>query len=197
MIINVLCFYGCDWTITVHLFKRQAIIKTANQNPFSTSVTLTGSSGWRPPGVNNEIKEPFGNPLSWCHNSESPELPERTGKEEGPQTDRTAVSPNNVLWALWHWMTLPWRRPGGGKVAIREERCLSEHRYSLRLSLLSHPPNHCRDLSWVSLRLDPEQVCFHGPCVCVSPKRLSLSALLLTASISPSLLLCQWQGGKS
>lgn len=93
-------------------------------------------------------------------------------------------------------MTLPRRRRGGGKVADREERCLSEHRSSLRLSLLSHLPNHCRDLSWISLRLDPEQVCLRGPCVCVSPKCFSLSALLLTASISASLPLWHQQRGK-
>lgn len=44
------------------------------------------------------------------------------------------------LSACWHWMTLPRRWRGGGRVAVGEERCLSEHRYSLRLSLLGHPP---------------------------------------------------------
>lgn len=45
-----------------------------------------------------------------------------------------------LLWAVWHWVTLPRRWRGGGRVAAGEERYLSEHRYSLRLSLLSHPP---------------------------------------------------------
>lgn len=133
---------------------------------------------------------------SWCHNSESPELPERTGKEEGPRLTVLRSALTAFLWALWHWMTLPRRWRGGGKVADREERCLSEHRSSLRLSLLSHLPNHCRDLSWIFLRLDPEQVCLRGPCVCVSPKCFSLLALLLTASISASLPLWHWQRGK-
>lgn len=66
-----------------------------------------------------------------------------------------------------------------------KRQSLSEDCYSLRLSLLSCPPNHYQDLSWISLRLVLVKVCFYVG-VCVSPLVLSPCLLsFLSLSLSP------------
>lgn len=132
-------------------------MKNCNQNPFPTS-----ESGWRLLSVNNEIKVPFSNPqvdtiIPGHHSCQSTE-----GKTRVPWL----ISPNSVPLSTLTLDDIATAMERRGQRSHQRREVLIWATVSL-LGYRCPAIHHCRDLSWISLRMDPVQVCLRGPSVCV------------------------------
>lgn len=101
-------------------------------------------------------------------------LLEGTGGGEGPLADLTTVNPNGIPLSTLTLDDIATAMARRGQSSHQRRDGPYLRTVPPRLSLLSHPPNHYRDLSWISPRLDPARVFVWslGPCPLNASHRL-------------------------